>query len=274
MQNRMVHVLVCLHIVPSVCMQRSPWVLHEQSVYDSIETPCYGISTALHDLGVFITNLFSADAWWVLGAGAPFYGVAHMFDERVHNHFYCHHHHINKHQGGSHLQDMSECLVAMSISSLVASSFAVQWPDLQRTAQMYAITLPITWGTKSLIKKIRWRDNCRPKNQGFAQHKHYYGGFPSGHMLEMTYATIFFGLRMGPAFAIPLGIATTVIGAAFVQCNRHYVSQLVAGAALGAMFACAAYWTIESCSEQLPIAITIQPNTEHKHMALCAAYSF
>ena len=47
-------------------------------------------------------------------------------------------------------------------------------------------------------------------------------------------------------FAIPLSILSAYVGATFVVCNRHYASQIAAGAGLGALYAVAASRVIDN----------------------------
>jgi membrane-associated phospholipid phosphatase len=59
-------------------------------------------------------------------------------------------------------------------------------------------------------------------------------------MAQAMYVTVLYGMRYGPRYSIPLGLMAGFLGATFVSCNRHYTSQIVAGAAFGAMYALAA----------------------------------
>src|SRR3546814_2989372 len=43
------------------------------------------------------------------------------------------------------------------------------------------------------------------------------------------YMTVLYGLRYGVKAAAPIGIFGTFLGVTFLNCNRHYLSQLVAG---------------------------------------------
>lgn len=246
-------------------LPESWWCCHEQDRYTFV--------TALNDLCMFGRKLMTFDSWMVLAAYSPLFGVAHMADKPLHAHFYCAEHHQNLRQGSGKLYDASESFVGVTIGMLAACCCAVNQRHLQRTAQMYAITLPLTWAAKSIVKKIEWHDNIRPRNANFNNRVHY-GGFPSGHMLEMMYATVLFGLRMGPAFALPIAGATAVVAAAFVRHNRHYASQLVAGAAIGTMFGCAAAWALDELSDRMPISFSVVPHGGRREVALRAQYSF
>ena len=59
-------------------------------------------------------------------------------------------------------------------------------------------------------------------------------------MANVVYMATLFGMRHGPAWGIPLGLFASFVFADFLNCNRHYLSQLVAGAGLGVIFAVAA----------------------------------
>lgn len=197
-----------------------------------------------------------------------------MLDDPIHRRHYCAQHHYNKRYPSTKLLDMSECFVGITIGICTACSFAVKDRRLQRTGLLYAVTLPLTWAAKSLIKKIPWKCNLRPPHAGYKKNRCYYGGFPSGHMLEMTYAAWLFGLSIGPHFGIPIAISTGVIAAAFVESNRHYVSQLVAGAGIGTLLGCAAYWSISAVAEQAPLTIGFDTDYETGGFSLSARCEF
>lgn len=235
----------------------SPW--HIDDSYNCYHNePLISIRSLIHDLGSFGKNLFTGDALGVIAPFIPFWAASYNFDDRTHRRFYCARHHCNINQCSDFWVDFSECLVGISIGTLSACSFAIKSRNLQRTAQLYAITLPLTWATKSIVKQIHWKGNKRPGHGGFPKKCHW-GGFPSGHMLEMTYATVLFGLSMGPGFAIPLGLSTGIIAATFVQTNRHYLSQLIAGSAIGTLFGFAAYWAVSRPEHSAPFHISCSP---------------
>ena len=89
-------------------------------------------------------------------------------------------------------------------------------------------------------------DICRrPWHEKFSCKERALGGFPSGHTAEAVYTALLYGLRMGPRYAIPTGTIALIIAATFISCNRHYLSQIVAGAGLGTLFALSADKVIE-----------------------------
>jgi hypothetical protein len=236
------------------------------------ERPRLHLSTAFHDLGQLTCHLWSVDSLLVMAPYAPFFGVTMSFDDKIHQHYYCARHHKNLHSHGKSLYEISDIVVGMTLGSLAACSFSHD-ECLQRTAQLYALSLPLTWGFKSLVKKIGWEGNCRPFNEWFEQKK-VYGGFPSGHMLEMTYATVLFGLRMGFGAFLPLAVNTSVVAISFLKYNRHYASQLVAGAAIGTAFGYAAYLALEYSPQDRPFSFSVCPNFEKQHVMVCGSCRF
>lgn len=235
--------------------------------------PLLNVSSIFCDLKRFGHNIVSSDMVGVITPFIPPFALSYMADGCVRNKFYCRRHHKNIRASSTTLLDFSECLVGLSIGTLCSCSFAVRHRRLQRTAQLYAITLPFTWALKSILKKIPWCGNIRPKSEHFCRHKTYYGGFPSGHMLEMAYATVLFGLSMGPGFAIPLAFSTGVVATAFVK-HRHTIPQLIAGAALGTVFGVAGYWAVIQSEEPEQSQWCISPKIGGGEVAVCAEYRF
>lgn len=188
----------------------------------------------------FNKNIISVETAKIILGFVPVYTVARVFDKQTHSFFYCHKHHKNKRQLPTcayHSVDVGLGVVMVSLASL---SFWGSDELTRHTARLYIETLPYTWLIKKLLKEIKFCGGERPKNEWFCKNKTTYGGCPSGHMMEMVYTTALFGTQLGPKAAIPLGIFTAAVGFEFINCNRHYLSQLVAGAGLGLIFASAA----------------------------------
>ena len=96
------------------------------------------------------------------------------------------------------------------------------------------------WAVKEIIKKSCAFECCaRPFNELFAKKK-VYNGFPSGHMAEISFLTTLFGARFGLAWGIPCGIYAAYIFGISIACNRHFASQLLAGAGFGIAYGIAA----------------------------------
>jgi hypothetical protein len=53
-------------------------------------------------------------------------------------------------------------------------------------------------------------------------------------------------MRYGPNFAVPLGTIAAFVTVVFLSSNRHYLSQMIAGAGFGAMYAFSANRLIDS----------------------------
>jgi membrane-associated phospholipid phosphatase len=80
----------------------------------------------------------------------------------------------------------------------------------------------------------------RPWNEHFSSVQRARGGFPSGHLATVSYAATLYGVRFGPKWGVPLGLLTAAVGVSFLNCNRHYISQILAGVGLGAIYGVAA----------------------------------
>ena len=193
-----------------------------------------------HDFAEFNKYLFSLDTVRIIAAGVPLYMIARILDKPTHTFFYCKKHHCNTREMPSALYHGINAGLGVLMVGMASLSLYPGNRHLQRTAQLYALTLPYTWGIKKLLKTVKC-DGCRrPKNQWFDCHKKYYGGCPSGHMMEITYTAVLFGTQMGPAFGVPLGIFAGAVALESISCNRHFLSQLVAGVGLGVIFGVAA----------------------------------
>lgn len=173
-------------------------------------------------------------------AWLPFYAMARVFDEPLHKVFYCASHHKNINQIPYGVHTGLEIILGTTVTSLMLLSFFPSNQHRQRTAQLYAITMPCVWITKALLKLIPMNASLRPRNQCFNRCANYYGGFPSGHVMETVYTATLFGIQMGLWYGIPLGVLAGAIAVNSITFNRHFLSQMVAGAGLGMMFAAAA----------------------------------
>jgi membrane-associated phospholipid phosphatase len=190
------------------------------------------------DFWTFQKNLFTPPTIGIIAQFIPLYTVARIFDKPLHKKFYCFRHHTNRHQMPNGLYYTFEAALATSIATMMSLSFIGHDSHRMRTAQLYTLTMPCLWILKTILKQIPFKGALRPPNGCFKRCK-YYGGFPSGHMFEMSYTAALFGTQLGVGYAVPLGILTGCIGLEFMNCNRHYLSQLVAGAGLGLIFASA-----------------------------------
>ena len=191
-------------------------------------------------------NLFTWDTLKIAGVLFPFYFGTRLIDEKLQNCFYDRHHHKNIHYIPKPCHSIAQCSIAIPIVLLGSQAFFGSTEEMRETSKIFLLGLPFVFWTKTLIKKIHFEANMRPWHESFDRYQRSCGGFPSGHMAEATYTALVYGLRFGPRFAVPLGALALGIGATFVVCNRHYISQIVAGAGLGAVYAFAANKLIDS----------------------------
>ena len=214
-----------------------------------ILTPNYfnrGLNTLLDDAFGVVGNLFCRDTLKIVTGFLPIYLLSRMQDERIHkSFFYDKQRHKNLCEHNSFFYHLADEGVAIPFSAAFLSFLFSSDCDLHTTSRVFLISLPITWATRTAIKEIKLDCCLRPWNQHFSRKHRSFGGFPSGHMLEMSYMTALYAMRFGPKWGVPLGIYSAFIFSEFLVCNRHYLSQLVAGTALGVAFAYSANKTIE-----------------------------
>ena len=198
------------------------------------------VAIAVKDAFSLLHNLFSVNSAKVLTGFTPLYLLTRMHDERIQAHFYdaCNHHNINQFPQRCHT--IAHYGVGVPIVALSSLVLFARDEDLRLTAWMFTLGLPFVQSGKDIIKQLRFKACLRPWHEKYSRHQRSSGGFPSGHMANVTYMATLFGMRHGPAWGIPLGAFAGFVFADFLNCNRHYLSQLVAGAGLGVIFAVAA----------------------------------
>lgn len=214
------------------------------------------IKSPMNKFGLFLGNivadaiilqryLFTVESAKIVTGFVPFFLIARQLDEDIQCRFYdptCHQN-INQFPKACH----SIAKNGVGIPMVLLSSLALfaPWCDVRDTARMYAIGLPFVHYGKNVIKKIRSKGCLRPWHEEFSSKKRSSGGFPSGHMANVTYSATLFGIRHGIKWALPLSLFAAFVFADFVNCNRHYVSQIIAGAGLGVIYAVAANAVLE-----------------------------
>lgn len=191
-------------------------------------------------------NLFSVDSAKIVTAITPFYIGTRFIDERVQSNFYDPGSHKNIYQMHNCAHWLAKNGVAFPMIFL-SSAFVWGWTqDIRYTGWMTAIGLPFVQSGKDIIKKARTKACLRPWNEHFSKHKRSSGGFPSGHMANIAFLTTLWGIRHGPKWAVPIALFGVFLCADFVNCNRHYVSQMVAGAGLGILYGFAACKVVDT----------------------------
>ncbi len=204
-------------------------------------------ASILKDVFEIHINLATFDFFRIVGAVFPAFVALRMHDEKIHSHFYDADHHKNKNQCVFLNHFVAQEAIAIPILALASLSVFSHDEDLRATSRVFAIGMPFVLIAKDIIKQIRFKAAYRPYCEYFPKKpKHVCGGFPSGHMAEMGYMTVLYSMRHGVKFAVPLTALSIYVGATFVSCNRHYASQIAAGAGLGALYAVAASHVIDA----------------------------
>jgi membrane-associated phospholipid phosphatase len=196
------------------------------------------------DLGKYV--LFSTETFKVISTTFPFYVAARMFDEKLQSSFHrrCCQSDIN--QAPEWCRTVCKYGISLPIMTLAFMTIFGGNEELRTTGRVFLLGMPfVLWG-KDLIKSFHFDANRRPWCDRFPCKERAMGGFPSGHMAEVAFMTVLYGKRFGYKAAMPLAIFSTFLGATFLNCNRHYLSQLIAGSALGAIFALAADKVIDN----------------------------
>lgn len=190
-------------------------------------------------------KLFSMQSVHIITGFTPLYLGSRMADERIQNNFYDYAYHKNIYQLPQKCHNIAHYGVGVPMVFLSGLAFWGWNEDLRMTARIFAIGLPFVHSGKDIIKKLRFKSCLRPWHEQFDRKHRSSGGFPSGHMANVVYMATLFGMRHGAAWGIPLGLFASFVFVDFLNCNRHYLSQLVAGSALGILFAYAANTVID-----------------------------
>lgn len=190
-------------------------------------------------------NLISWDSFKIFTATVPPYAAARIIDEDLQNCFYDRLHHRNCRKLPKWCDSLAEKIIAVPIIVFGLEALFSRNVQLQKASQVYLTGLPFVIFGKDIIKEFRAKASLRPWNEDFGCNKRSGGGFPSGHLAEAAYTAVLFGMRYGPKASIPLSLLTAFVGITFITCNRHYLSQVVAGIGFGAMYALAANTVIE-----------------------------
>lgn len=225
----------------------------------------------LYDTGVLHYELMSTETLKLLVLFTPLYIASRHIDDHIHSCFYCPETHTNLRS-----MDSTACTflvnAPLAISCVLAAGMFYPWNDeFATSARVFSSGLLPLWLVKNFFKEVK-HDGClRPKCEFFKQHKRYYGGCPSGHMSYMAYAATFWGLHYGWKWGLPLGALSVGVFAASINCNRHFVSQLIAGTGLGIAYGIAANKVI-NCYESN--SFTCDVVADNGKPSLQLSYSF
>lgn len=191
-------------------------------------------------------ELVSGESFCIIAATIPPFIAARMADDPFHACFYNKKHHKNRHQLPGWCQRIARYII--SIPAILFGIQALFAKDLEFrfTGQLLIVGLPFVIFGKDILKHLDFQCGKRPWNEHFSCEKRSGGGFPSGHVAESAFVAALYGLRFGPRYAVPLSIGAAFVAGTFVNCNRHYLSQVVAGAGLGILYAVAANKVVNS----------------------------
>jgi membrane-associated phospholipid phosphatase len=210
------------------------------------------------DVVSLFAHIWNWDTYKILVGFFPVFIGARMIDERIQNKFFCHGCHSNVNQLPGWCHEAVRFGLGVPIAVLGSMALFARDFELRYTSWMLLLGMPFVIFGKDIIKNLDARFCLRPWHEDFCTEKHTRssGGFPSGHMAQAVYIAALFGSRYGPRAAIPLGLYAAAMGIVFINCNRHYLSQMVAGAALGTIFAYAANKVIDHrLNEQLSVNV-------------------
>ncbi|HEV2600672.1 MAG TPA: phosphatase PAP2 family protein [Candidatus Babeliales bacterium] len=186
-------------------------------------------------------ELFNWDSFKI-GVGLfPGIVFGRMIDERLQNCFINRSCHKNINQMGKFSQQFAKCGIVFPIFAAGCLSIGARNPDVRETSRIFLNGLPFVYWFAHLIKGCKvGKIDLRPWREEFSCTNRAHGGFPSGHLSWYAYAAALYGKRFGWRAAVPLGGLAVFTAASFVNCNRHYASQLIAGAGIGILYAFAA----------------------------------
>ena len=193
------------------------------------------------DFSAINFNLFSKESLLVAGIGAELYAAAHIVDDSVHNFLYDSSCHTNTYSIGCLRSCFAEDLgialplLGISVGLWCSRDYHTRLVGRDLLAGMVGIGI-----VKMMLKECLYEDCCYRPYSGCFTKKRVFGGFPSGHAAVLAYATVLLGLQKGPKWAIGMGAYGAVVVGSALICNYHYLSQVVAGATLGALYAVAA----------------------------------
>lgn len=204
------------------------------------------------DVFYLFKNLISSQETYItLGLSAPIIAGAAIFDDQIHACFYNKKLHKNIYHVDPIIDFLAEWGLVMPYAAIALGGILTHNLDFKYSARVFIFSYPFIWACRGIFKQAKWDWNLRPKCEFFDKNKKFYGGCPSGHFIEIAYAITLFGLRFGPAAAIPFALYGIFEAANFMMVGRHFVSQMLAGAALGVCFGFAAEKVVESHLEKL-----------------------
>jgi len=207
------------------------------------------VANAIKDIAYLHKELFTWDTFKTVGTIFPIYMGTRMLDETIQSSFYHGHCIYGCHQDRNQLPEwvvkIAQYSIVPPIFVMFGSLFVAKTEEFRTTSWLFLLGMPFVIFGKDVLKKIQFDAAQRPWRQKFCGHERAMGGFPSGHVAQATYLTALYGMRYGARFAGILAASTLFLTVSFLNCNRHYPSQMVGGAGIGVIFAYAANKVID-----------------------------
>ena len=232
--------VLCVLMLSTHCTRFKACSYKDYYCYPMGTSPQDAVHNFVDDLINTTAHVMTPQCMGILTLFAPLYIGGRMVDDEVHAGFYDSAYHKNIDEPCDWLKDCS----GFHFGSLFFPSYVIgalaQFSDDENTRITGGMVYSGIVGallTKEVFKQIQM--GVRPLNQHYDPCNRVYNGFPSGHMVAASYLAVLFGMRLGPKWGIPLTFMALLIGGMTIACNTHYTSQVVAGAAVGAVFAVA-----------------------------------
>lgn len=225
------------------------------------------------DLYSIGSELISLDTMKLLTYIAPFYIIARRADKPIHKKFYNYSTQTNKNQPPSWVNKLLfDAIPIIPAVMYGLTAFVHEDYYARRTAQIFCAGFLWAWSSKILLKQLKSASCLRPLNANYNS-KLVHGGNPSGHTSIAAFSATFLGLTRGPKWGIPLSLAAATTGTLGFINNRHYLSQVVAGAGLGVIIGFAAHQVLEKIPEPSHLTMSFGLSQEGKP-GLTLAYNF
>lgn len=124
-------------------------------------------------------------------------------------------------QSASNTEKAGDALFVLLPATGLVTAFAKHDREGQlQFARAFAANALITFGLKQAIDKRRPNGDCCDS-------------FPSGHTSFAFMGATFMERRYGPGYAVPAYAAATFVGYSRVASDKHFVEDVIAGAAIG-----------------------------------------
>ena len=257
MWHKRVTLILVIFCITSIFSEKTVINFWEEEHKTEINKILGGFSYDLYHIN---RNIFTENSLKIVAAFSPFYITARFIDEDIHDKFYDPKNHKNKNQTPKFFKFMAGEGVAVPLITVIAVSLLSPNKEKRRTGFVFLETMLSAYVAKVLIKKVfETNASLRPLNGDFSK-KRVHGGFPSGHMVEMSIVTSLYALRFGPKWGMPLAAMSSIVFISSVNYNRHYVSQVFAGAALGTMFGVAANKFLKEERSPDDFSLSVAPN--------------